>query len=45
MTRSSQSLRIGLLDNANHSLQRGYEMLNKSRNKKDALSLKEAGAL
>lgn len=34
--------KIGLLDNACHSLQRGYEMFNKGRQKKDALALKEA---
>jgi hypothetical protein len=36
------SSKIGLLDNACHSLQRGYEMFNKGKNKKDALALKEA---
>jgi len=34
--------KIGLLDNACHSLQRGYEMFNKGRKNKDALALKEA---
>jgi len=42
MTTPPSSLRIGLLDNACHSLQRGYEMLNKGRSKKEALALKEA---
>lgn len=42
MTTPPSSLRIGLLDNACHSLQRGYEMLNKGSNKKEALALKEA---
>jgi hypothetical protein len=41
MTKSNTSI-IGLLDNACHSLQRGYEMFNKGRQKKDALALKEA---
>lgn len=41
MTKSNTS-KIGLLDNACHSLQRGYEMFNKGRQKKDALALKEA---
>lgn len=41
MTKSNIS-KIGLLDNACHSLQRGYEMFNKGRSKEDALSLKEA---
>ncbi len=38
----TSNLRIDLLDNACHSLQRGYEMLNQGRTKKDALLLKEA---
>ena len=38
----SNTSKIGLLDNACHSLQRGYEMFNKGREKKDALALKEA---
>jgi len=38
----SNTSKIGLLDNACHSLQRGYEMFNKGRQKKDALALKEA---
>jgi hypothetical protein len=38
----NSSLKIGLLDNACHSLMRGYEMWGKGRDKKDALSLKEA---
>lgn len=42
MITTPPSLRIGLLDNACHSLQRGYEMLNKGRSKKEALTLKEA---
>ncbi|MFX0196868.1 MAG: hypothetical protein ACFFCW_12140, partial [Candidatus Hodarchaeota archaeon] len=42
MTDSSSDLRIDLLDNACHSLQRGYEILNQGRRKKDALLLKEA---
>lgn len=36
------SLRIGLIDNACHSLQRGYEMWREGRQKQDALRLKEA---
>lgn len=38
----SNTSKIGLLDNACHSLQRGYEMFNTGRDKKDALALKEA---
>lgn len=41
MTKSNSS-KIGLLDNACHSLERGYEMFNKGRKNKDALALKEA---
>ncbi len=42
MSTSSSSLRIGLLDNACHSLRRGYEMFDKGRKEKNALALKEA---
>jgi hypothetical protein len=38
----SNTSKIGLLDNACHSLQRGYEMFNKGRKNRDALALKEA---
>jgi hypothetical protein len=41
MSKSNTS-KIGLLDNACHSLQRGYEMFNKGRQKENALALKEA---
>lgn len=41
MTKSN-SLKIGLLDNAFHSLQRGYEMFNVGKQKQDPLALKEA---
>lgn len=34
--------KIGLLNNAFHSLQRGYEMFNKGKQKSDPLALKEA---
>ncbi|MDP1714975.1 MAG: hypothetical protein Q8L41_09535 [Anaerolineales bacterium] len=34
--------KIGLLDNAFHSLHRGYEMFNKGKQKQDPLALKEA---
>lgn len=36
------SLRIGLLDNASHSLERGYELCNKGGRDKNPLLLKEA---
>lgn len=38
----SNTSKIGLLDNACHSLQRGYEMFNKGKQKQDPLALKEA---
>lgn len=38
----SNTSKIGLLDNAGHSLQRGYEMFNKGRQNQDPLVLKEA---
>lgn len=41
MTKSNTS-KIGLLDNACHSLQRGYEMFNIGKQKQDPLALKEA---
>ncbi|MBI5353887.1 MAG: hypothetical protein HZB50_14695 [Chloroflexi bacterium] len=38
----NDAIKIGLLDNAFHSLQRGYEMFNKGKQKQDPLALKEA---
>jgi hypothetical protein len=41
MTKSNTA-KIGLLDNAFHSLQRGYEMFNTGKQRQDPLALKEA---